>query len=451
VDNSSRDFCTKLNSYQSKECLVFDDVTYSYEQLCCKVNEYEAQIVKEIINPTVVVLRSDYSFESISLFLALHNLKFIIVPVVTDVDSEVSDRMEVSNADYMINISPTGELIIQLLANNHEQHHMVQSLLSKTVSGLVLFSSGSTGKPKAMIHNLDNLVNSFLDKKLKKMSIMVFLMFDHIGGINTLLNSLASGALIVIPSNRKPEHVANLIEKYKVNILPSSPTFLNLMLMAKVNETFNLKSLRMITYGTEAMPASLLLKLKGSFGRCKFLQTFGTSETGIIRTSSRASGSLDIKLDDPSQEFKVVDNELWLRSSTQVMGYLNSSMDAFTEDGWFKTGDVVEDKGNGFIRIVGRTKEVINVGGEKVLPAEVESVLLEIPEVLDSLVKGIPSSITGQTVFAQVVVNEGVDLKEAKKIIKKYCRENLARFKQPTKIEIVEKTEYSQRFKKMRI
>ena len=69
-----------------------------------------------------------------------------------------------------------------------------------------------------------------------------------------------------------------------------------------------------------------------------------------------------------------------MRSKTQVLGYLNASMESFTKDGWFRTGDLVEELEGGYIRIVGRNKEVINVGGEKVLPAEVESVLLEIGE-----------------------------------------------------------------------
>lgn len=93
----------------------------------------------------------------------------------------------------------------------------------------------------------------------------------------------------------------------------------------------------MITYGTETMPQSLLLKLKEVFPKVKFLQTFGTSETGISTTSSKSSNSLFMKLEDINGEYKIVENELWLRSKTQVLGYLNASMDSFTSDGWFKT------------------------------------------------------------------------------------------------------------------
>ncbi|MCG6428237.1 AMP-binding protein, partial [Vibrio parahaemolyticus] len=144
-------------------------------------------------------------------------------------------------------------------------------------------------------------------------------------------------------SKREPEEVAQLIEKEKVNLLPASPTFLNMMLIADVHRRFNLRTLRMITYGTEAMPESLLLRLKKELPRVKFLQTFGTSETGIAQTSSRSSDSLEIKIDDPNQEYKIINGELWLKSKTQILGYLNHDMSGFSDDGWFKTGDLVEE------------------------------------------------------------------------------------------------------------
>ncbi|TOM76954.1 AMP-binding protein, partial [Vibrio parahaemolyticus] len=92
--------------------------------------------------------------------------------------------------------------------SSDSRHPLILDIVASRSSGLVLFSSGSTGVPKAMIHNLDNLLSTYADKRSKSLSIMVFLMFDHIGGLNTLLNSLAMGAKIVIPQKREPEHVA---------------------------------------------------------------------------------------------------------------------------------------------------------------------------------------------------------------------------------------------------
>jgi acyl-CoA synthetase (AMP-forming)/AMP-acid ligase II len=206
----------------------------------------------------------------------------------------------------------------------------------------------------------------------------------------------------------------------------------------------------MVTYGTETMPESLLIKLKNAFPKVKFLQTFGTSETGIANTTSKSSSSTFMKIDDPELDYKIVKNELWLKSKTQVMGYLNASMDSFTEDGWFKTGDLVETTEDGYIKIIGRNKEVINVGGEKVLPSEVESIILSIPEIDDVMVYGEKNMITGQTVVCDVVLNNQIETKEIKKILRKYCKDKLAVYKIPTKVNVVLKTNFGSRFKKFR-
>ena len=88
------------------------------------------------------------------------------------------------------------------------------------------------------------------------------------------------------------------------------------------------------------------------------------------------------------------------------MGYLNASMEDFTEDGWFKTGDLVEVNEDGFIKIIGRSKEMINVGGEKVVPNELESLILNVDYIEDCLVYGERNLITGQTVVVEVVLNK---------------------------------------------
>jgi len=134
-----------------------------------------------------------------------------------------------------------------------------------------------------------------------------------------------------------------------------------------------------------------------------------------------------------------------------VIGYLNAPMESFTEDGWFKTGDLVQELEGGYLKIKGRAKEVINVGGEKVLPAEVESVILELEEVEDCMVYGVKNVITGQIVGAQVVLKSGFKAKDAKILIRKYCRKRLDAYKVPAKFEFVKRTNFGDRFKKKRI
>ena len=254
---------------------------------------------------------------------------------------------------------------------------------------------------------------------------------------------------MVIPKKREPEMIGHIIQTFKVNILPASPTFLNLMNMGGVFDHYDFSSLKLITYGTEPMPKSLLDVLKIKLPKARLIQTFGTSETGIIKTKSKSSSSLLIKFDDKDQEVKIVDQELWIKSKTRVLGYINHNNDSFTDDGWFRTGDLVEKKEDGYYKIIGRKSKVINVGGEKVLPIEVETVILELSFIQDCTVFAKENPITGQVVAASVVVKSiDKEIKEMKKDIKIHCKKNLDRFKVPTQIIIKDKIEYSSRFKK---
>ena len=169
----------------------------------------------------------------------------------------------------------------------------------------------------------------------------------------------------------------------------------------------------------------------------------------IIKKNYRTRCSALIKFDDQDQEVKIVNNELWIKSNTRVLGYINHNNDSFTEDGWFKTGDLVEEKENGFYRIVGRKSKVINVGGEKVLPIEVETVILDLNYILDCTAYAKDNPITGQVVAVKVVVKSlDLDIKQLKKNIKLHCKKNLERYKVPAEIIISDKIKYSTRFKK---
>ena len=429
--------------------IIYDGKKYSYNELYIKIKEIESFIKDKIKSGEVVAILADYSFVSIALFFALYENKNIIAPITSISQKEIDGKVKESFSTKIINLE--NEKLVITNIKSEASHKIINDLQTSKCAGLILFSSGSTGAPKAMIHNLDTLVDSYGDKKQKQINMLVFLMFDHIGGINTMLNILSMNATMIIPQNRNADDICKLIEEYKIAVLPSSPTFLNLILINRSYEKYDLSSLRMITYGTETMPEGLLNRLKAVFSKVKFLQTFGTSETGIAATSSKSSSSTFMKIDDENLEYKIVDNELWLRSKTQILGYLNRSMESFTNDGWFKTGDLVELDNEGFIKIIGRNKEIINVGGQKVLPSEVESVLLGMDEIEDCLVYGEQNAITGQSVSCDVVLKHGIDDSGFKILVRKFCKDKLDNFKIPTRVNVVQKTEFTERFKKSRI
>jgi acyl-CoA synthetase (AMP-forming)/AMP-acid ligase II len=312
---------------------------------------------------------------------------------------------------------------------------------------LVLFSSGSTGKSKAALHNFTHLLEKFKVER-QRMCTLTFLLLDHIGGINTLLYTVSNGGTIVSVRSRDPDVVCQAIERHHVEILPTSPTFLNLLLISEAYSRYNLSSLKLITYGTEVMPETTLLRIHELFPNVRLQQTYGMSELGILRSKSKDSSSLWVKVGGEGYQIKVVDDILWVRAHSAMLGYLNASS-PFDEDGWMNTGDMVEVDGD-YIRILGRKSEIINVGGQKVYPAEVESVLLQMENVKDVVVIGEKNPITGNIVTARVNLFESEDTRAFKQRVRTFCRDKLASYKIPVKIEISGQEQFNARYKRLR-
>ena len=132
-----------------------------------------------------------------------------------------------------------------------------------------------------------------------------------------------------------------------------------------------------------------------------------------------------------------------------MLGYLNAPS-PFTEDGWFITGDAVEVDGE-YIKILGRKSELINVGGEKVYPAEVESVLQTMDGVDEVVVNSEPNPLTGNIVVARVRISTGESLGEFRKRMRSFCKGKLSRFMIPQKVVIADSELHGERFKKMRL
>jgi acyl-CoA synthetase (AMP-forming)/AMP-acid ligase II len=178
------------------------------------------------------------------------------------------------------------------------------------------------------------------------------------------------------------------------------------------------------------------------------IQKYGTSELGSPRSRSREPGSLWLDLETEDVEAKVVDGVLWLRSTTAMLGYLNAEA-AIDAEGWYCTGDRVESDGS-WIRFIGRESEIINVGGEKVRPQEVEDVILELDYVRDAVAKGVPHPLLGQVVHAEVVLVGSESIEDPQKAIRRHCRERLPRFKVPVKVTVTDASLTTARHKKKR-
>src|SRR5205823_4172895 len=202
-------------------------------------------------------------------------------------------------------------------------HELLHRLRKRGHSGLILFSSGSTGQSKAALHDIVGMLGKFKVSRHARRTI-TFLLYDHIGGFNTMLYQLSNAGCIVTVQNRDPDTVLAAIEKYRVELLPTSPTFINLMLLSEAHQRYNVSSLQVVTYGTEPMPASTLRRFHSSLPNVQLQQTYGLSEVGILRSKSRSSDSLWVKLGGEGFQTRVVDGILQIKAESAMLGYLNA-------------------------------------------------------------------------------------------------------------------------------
>jgi acyl-coenzyme A synthetase/AMP-(fatty) acid ligase len=417
----------------------------SYGRLAALVDEAARALTGlRLPGPAAVAVVGGHGPAATAWLLALEAAGHFAVPLAGN-PAEHPARLAQVNAQWVVTAEGFAWNLLPRI-DEASAHPLFATLRERKAAGLVLFSSGTSGAPKAMVQDLSALLATYAERRPNGLPVLALLGFDHIGGLNTLFGTLAAGSPLVVPASRAPAEVAAAVERHRVAVLPASPTFLGLLLAADVSAS--LASLRVITYGTEPMPESLLTRLKAAFPRVRFIQTFGTSETGITHTVSPEAGSTFFRFDDERVAWKVVDDELWLRSATQIVGYLNASNERFTPDGWFRTGDKVEQGPDGTLRILGRTGEMINVGGEKLMPAEVESVVLAVPGVADCRVRGEAHPLTGQTVAVDVV-SFTTDQEALRAAIRIACRERLARHKIPTRVTFVSSVS-GERMKKAR-
>jgi acyl-coenzyme A synthetase/AMP-(fatty) acid ligase len=437
----------RFEANPSNEAMVWKGKSATYAELLEKYQEAVTRIDDAGIQPSSVVsIEADFSANSVAYLLALAEKGCTLVPLTSSVEASKPEFREIAEVEWQVMISDADQVEFVSLGRT-PTHPILTGLKQTGHPGLILFSSGSTGKPKAAVHDLSLLLEKFHVPRYSRRTI-AFLLFDHIGGINTLLYTLSNAGCVITVQDRSPDAVCEVIEKHQAEVLPTSPTFLNLLLISGAVQRHDLSSLKLITYGTEPMPEATLKRLHQTLPNVELLQTYGLSEVGILRSKSESSDSLWVKIGGEGYETRVVDGLLEIKAKSAMLGYLNAES-PFTEDGWFKTGDAVEVKGE-YFKILGRKSEMINVGGEKVYPAEVEGILTSMEGVEDAVVTGERNAITGMMVKATVRLSTGESPAEFRKRMREFCADKLASFKVPQKVEIVSESLHGERFKKLR-
>jgi acyl-CoA synthetase (AMP-forming)/AMP-acid ligase II len=427
---------------------VHKDKRYSYQDVSRGIAEFSGQLKAQGVKPSdTVVVVADYAPNVFCMILALASLACIVVPMTRGSVIEQSEALTISGCDYCISFEADGIDWTMAAQRISAASAMLDAFRAGGRAGLVLFSSGSTGTPKGMLHDFWQVMEKFRVVRNPVIAIP-FLMLDHFGGINTILAITASLGTVVTAENRAIATICEAIQRYKVNLLPTTPSFLTLLAATDLSKKYDLSSLARITYGTETMPQATLDRIRARFPGAELQQTYGLSEVGVLRSQSRPDGSLWVRIGGAGFETQVRGGILWIRSQYRMVGYLNASS-GFDAEGWFNTQDKVDVDGD-YFRILGRVTDLINVGGQKVYPAEVEDVILGLSNINDVVVIGEPHALLGHIVVAKVALAKSETLDVLRLRIRKACLAKLAAYKVPAKVVLLDQEIYSARFKKIR-
>jgi fatty-acyl-CoA synthase len=325
-------------------------------------------------------------------------------------------------------------------------------------TALILYTSGTTGRPKgAMLSHKNLMWNAFnvlvdYDVASDERALLISPMFHAAALGMGVMPILLKGATLVLESNFDPEKVLRLIPELGITFMSGVPTTYKMLYEHENWETTDLSSIRTLTCG--GSPASLKVIEAYEKRGLAFTAGYGLTEAspGVSSLQSAHSKSkigsaglphffVDFRLRH-TDELETLDKEtgeIEIRGNNVTSGYWNrpeTNSELFTEDGWFKTGDIAQRDEEGFIFITDRIKDLIISGGENIYPAEVESLILEIEGVSDVAVVGVPDPKWGEVPWASVIVRAGYNIDLA--LIQSHLNGKLAKYKIPKRVVVVE-------------
>ena len=368
-----------------------------------------------------------YSFYLNLLFAITQNQDLVLV----DTDWSLE---EISN----YNISPDERIAIENPVKIQSAEELA-SVIIKSQSTLTLFTSGTTGQPKKIKHSLQNLLRNIKINENQKNLVWGFAYNPtHMAGLQVFLQAIVNGNSLVNIFNNSRVEIFEKIKKYSITNISATPTFYRLLL--PIEETY--PTVKRITLGGEKSDEKLLDNIQKLFPEAKINNVYASTEAGAIFSAHREFFKIKSHLENL---IKVVENELYLHQS--LLGK-SDELDEIKD--FYATGDLIEwiDENQKIFKFVSRKNELINVGGYKVNPNEVEEVLLQNSKIKNAKVFGKPNAVLGNILSAEIVVFENQELEEAE--IRNYLEDKLQNYKIPRRISFVEEIGLTRTGKKLK-
>lgn len=338
-----------------------------------------------------------------------------------------------------------------------DDHDLFSSAASGNPQELstLMYTSGTTGHPKGVMLSHSNILDNairFGSIHFNPEDVLTIgaPLFHCWGLINGLLGIFSVGGTAVIMRRFQTEVALEAVRQHKATQFLGVAAMYNFMCRAEGAKEA-MASLRCVHSAAAPTPVELIERLQKDFG-IDYAESYGLTETSPVITTAahqetrpgscgRAMGDTQLKVVSADGDTLGVGEigELWAKGTAIMLGYWRrpeETAEAITSDGWFKTGDIVKMDEDGYVYIVDRKKDMINVAGEKVYPREVEEILFAHPGVADAAVVGIAHQDKGEVPKAYVVMKDGWALTEEEIIA--FCKERLASYKVPYTIEFVE-------------
>jgi long-chain acyl-CoA synthetase len=319
----------------------------------------------------------------------------------------------------------------------------------------LMYTSGTTGRPKGVMathrnvwHNATNFGKVHFQSTD---TIMVATPIFHCWGlVNGTFGMLSEGGTVITVERFYPDRALSDIERFKPTIFQGVPPMFNLLLRQPELEKREISSVVFCLSAATKMPENLIHQVEQRL-KWRYAEAWGLTEVSCVGTTAPYKetriGSCGRGMDDA--EIKVVDEqgvilppgqqgELCIRGTCVTNGYLNkpeATQEAFDGEGWFYSGDIAYMDAEGYAYIVDRKKDMINVGGEKVFPSEVEDMMLSHSKIKDLVIVGIPDDLKGEAPKAFIALQEGKTATEQE--IRAYCKANMAPYKVPVAVEFI--------------
>ena len=318
------------------------------------------------------------------------------------------------------------------------------------------FTSGTTGNPKGVIHSHNTTLSTCrtLNNDMRVTEDEVFLVYLPLGlnwGYLTLVQSVMAGARVVLLDQFGARAALELIQRERVTCIPTAPASIIAMLNEPELGRFDFSSLRVVITGGASCPVETIREFRARL-HGQLIELYGMLETGfhtytrlsddpeaVTGTVGKVSSGLGLRLIDESGRDVPVgaEGEIAAEGPSVHLGYhKNPQANAalFTADGWFRTGDLGQLDAAGNVRIVGRLKEMINRGGKKFFPREIEEILYTHPKILHAAIVGVPDPRLGERNCLCVIPRPGQAL--ALDEVVAFLKDGVATYKLPETLEV---------------